>query len=171
MARFSIGPDRKLRDSRFYNPRLCNALVPTIFMKRVRLWASTPSAPARKCPGRLGLALRDKQLAPAARADVALNEFARVRRLEIGKSHGAPCTLAAFGLPVASNQGRPVGGRSHAMITSCGVRRLRRRLCLWVAAFAKASACRPDCRFSRASATHSRIMARRTFGLAIWIAF
>src|ERR1700739_3432165 len=30
-----------------------------------------------------GLALRGKQLAPAARADVALNEFAHVRRLEI----------------------------------------------------------------------------------------
>jgi hypothetical protein len=41
------------------------------------------SAPRRKCPGRPGLALRGKQLAPATRADVALNEFARARRLEI----------------------------------------------------------------------------------------
>ena len=57
------------------------------------------------------------------------------------------------------------------MITSCGVRRLRGRLCRWTAAFAKASACWPDCRFPRASAIHSRMMARRTFGLAIWIPF
>src|ERR1700722_16843915 len=41
------------------------------------------SAARGKYPGRLGLALRGKQLTPAARADVALNEFARVRRLEI----------------------------------------------------------------------------------------
>src|SRR5260370_36753306 len=57
------------------------------------------------------------------------------------------------------------------MITSRGVRRLRGRLCRWTAAFAKASACWPDCRFPRASAIHSRMMARRTFGLAIWIPF
>src|SRR5882672_4908237 len=38
-------------------------------------------------------------------------------------------------------------------------------------AFAKASACWPDCRFSRVSAIHSRIMARRAFGLAIWLPF
>ena len=57
------------------------------------------------------------------------------------------------------------------MITSCGVRRLRGRLCRWTAAFAKASACWPDCRFPRASAIHSRMIARRTFGLAIWIPF
>ena len=57
------------------------------------------------------------------------------------------------------------------MITSCGVRRLRGRLCRSTAAFAKASACWPDCRFPRASAIHSRMMARRTFGLAIWIPF
>ena len=62
-------------------------------------------------------------------------------------------------------------GRSHPMITSCGVRRLRGRLCRWTAAFAKASACWKDCRFPRASAIHSRMMARRTFGLAIWIPF
>src|ERR1700676_4929694 len=50
----------------------------------VRFWPMrTASAPRGKCPGRLGLALRGKQLAPATRADVALNEFARVRRLEI----------------------------------------------------------------------------------------
>jgi hypothetical protein len=73
--------------------------------------------------------------------------------------------------PLASNQGRPVRGRSHPMITSCGVRRLRGRLCRWIAALAKASACWPDCRFSRASAIHSRMTARRTFGLAIWIPF
>jgi hypothetical protein len=64
-----------------------------------------------------------------------------------------------------------VRGRSHPMITSCGVRRLRGRVCRWTAAFAKASACWPDCRFPRASAIHSRMMARRTFGLAIWIPF
>jgi hypothetical protein len=64
-----------------------------------------------------------------------------------------------------------VRGRSHPMITSCGVRRLRGRLCRWTAAFAKASACWPDCLFPRASAIHSRMMARRTFGLAIWIPF
>ncbi len=57
------------------------------------------------------------------------------------------------------------------MITPCGVRRLRGRLCRWTAAFAKASACWPDCRFPRASAIHSRMIARRTFGLAIWIPF
>ena len=62
-------------------------------------------------------------------------------------------------------------GRSHPMITSCGVRRPRGRLCRWTAAFVKASACWPDCRFSRASAIHSRMTARRAFGLAIWIAF
>jgi hypothetical protein len=38
-----------------------------------------PQHQARRCQ----LALRGKQLAPATRADVALNEFARVRRLEI----------------------------------------------------------------------------------------
>jgi hypothetical protein len=70
-----------------------------------------------------------------------------------------------------SNQGRPVRGRSHRMITVSGVRRLRGRLCRWTAALAKASACRPDCRFSRASAIHSRMTARRTFDLAIWIPF
>jgi hypothetical protein len=64
-----------------------------------------------------------------------------------------------------------VRGRSRPMITSCDVRRPRGRLCRWTAAFAKASACWPDCRFSRVSAIHSRIMARRTFCLAIWIAF
>ncbi len=34
-------------------------------------------------PGRLGLGLRGKQLAPAARADVPFHEFARIRRLEV----------------------------------------------------------------------------------------
>ena len=58
-------------------------------------------------------------------------------------------------------------GRNHPPMTSCGVRRQRGRLCRWTAAFAKASACWPDCRFSRASDIHSRIMARRTFILAI----
>ena len=62
-------------------------------------------------------------------------------------------------------------GRSHPMMTSCGVRRLRGRLCRSTAAFAKASACWPDCRFPRASAIHSRMMARRTFGLAIGYPF
>jgi hypothetical protein len=57
------------------------------------------------------------------------------------------------------------------MITSCDVRRLRGRLCRWTAAFAKASACWPDCRFPRANVIHSRMMARRSFGLAIWISF
>jgi len=80
-------------------------------------------------------------------------------------------TLAASGQPLASDQGRPVRGRSHPMIASRGVRRLRGRLCRWIAASAKVSACWPDCRFSRASAIHSRIMARRAFGLAIWIPF
>jgi hypothetical protein len=69
------------------------------------------------------------------------------------------------------NQGRPVRGRSHPIITSCGVRRLRDRLCRWTAALAKASACSPDCRFWRSSVIHSRMTARRTFGLAIWIPF
>src|SRR6202161_3520879 len=41
------------------------------------------SAPRGKCAGRPGLALWSKQLAPTARADVALNEFTRFRRLEI----------------------------------------------------------------------------------------
>ena len=49
------------------------------------------------------------------------------------------------------------------MITWSGVRRLRGRLCRSTAALAKARACRPDCRFSRASAIHSRMTARRTF--------
>jgi hypothetical protein len=79
--------------------------------------------------------------------------------------------LTASGYPLASNQGRPVRGRNHPMITSCGVRRLRGRLCRWTTALAKASASRPDRRFSRASAIHSRITARRSFGLAIWIPF
>jgi hypothetical protein len=58
-------------------------------------------------------------------------------------------------------------GRNHPPMTSCGVRRQRGRLCRWTAAIAKASACWPDCRFSRASDIHSRITARRTFILAI----
>jgi hypothetical protein len=57
------------------------------------------------------------------------------------------------------------------MITSRGVSRLRGRLCRWIAAFAKASAWWLHCRFSRASDIHSRMMARRTFGLAILISF
>jgi hypothetical protein len=69
------------------------------------------------------------------------------------------------------NQGRPVRGRSHSITTSRGVRRLRGRLCRWTTASAKASACSPDCRFCRASDIHSRMMSRRTFGLAIVISF
>ena len=49
--------------------------------------------PAPKILERLRLALRGKQLAPAARADVPLNEFARVRRLEID---AALAMLTAF---------------------------------------------------------------------------
>src|ERR1700733_11291262 len=41
------------------------------------------AVPAEKFPVRPGLGLRGKQLAPAARADVALDEFARFRRLEV----------------------------------------------------------------------------------------
>jgi hypothetical protein len=39
-------------------------------------------------------------------------------------------------------QGRPMRGRSHAMTTSCGVRRRRGRSCRSTADFVKASACR-----------------------------
>jgi hypothetical protein len=53
------------------------------------------------------------------------------------------------------------------MMTSCGVRRLRGRRCRWSAAVAKTSACWLDCRFSRASNIHSRMMVRRTFDLGI----
>jgi hypothetical protein len=41
----------------------------------------------------LGLGLRGKQLAPAARADVALDEFARIRRLEVDAAVALPVTL------------------------------------------------------------------------------
>jgi hypothetical protein len=65
------------------------------------------------------------------------------------------------------DQDRPVRGRNHPMMMSCGARRLRGKLYRWTAAFAKASACGPDCRFWCASDIHSRMMARRTFTLAI----
>ena len=64
----------------------------------------TARAPPGECPGRLGLALRGKQLAPAARADVALNEFARVRRLEIDAAVAVLIALRRtliFGVPLA----------------------------------------------------------------------
>src|SRR6266849_8872082 len=40
-----------------------------------------------------GLGLRGKQLAPAARADVALDEFARIHRLEVDAAVAAPVAL------------------------------------------------------------------------------
>jgi hypothetical protein len=66
-----------------------------------------------------------------------------------------------------ADHGRPVRGLSHAMILSCGVRRLRGRPCRSAAALVNASACCLDCRFSRESSIHSRMMVRLTFDLAI----
>ena len=83
---------------------------------------------------------------------------------------GAPSTHDVAG-SLASEQGRPVRGRNHPPMTSCGARRQRGKPYRWTAAFAKASACWPDCRFSRASDIHSRIMARRTFVMAICISY
>ena len=92
-------------------------------------------------------------------------------RVSLKENRYPPREIDATLSVLGGNQCRPVRGRSHPMITSCGVRRPRGRLCRWTAAFVKASACWPDCRFSRASAIHSRMTARRAFGLAIWIAF
>ena len=68
---------------------------------RSRAWAAGRTwrqalgqCPAQKSLGRLGLGLRGKQLAPAARADVALDEFARIRRLEVD---AAVAALVALG--------------------------------------------------------------------------
>ena len=55
-------------------------------------------------PGTLGLGLGGKQLAPAARADVTLDEFARIRSLEADAAIAAlvalRCTLI-FGVRLA----------------------------------------------------------------------
>jgi hypothetical protein len=64
-----------------------------------------------------GLALRGKQLAPAARADVALNEFAHVRRLEID---------AAVAVLIALRRTLIFGVRLADLLLRC---RLRDRRC------------------------------------------
>jgi hypothetical protein len=50
-----------------------------------------------KCTGRLGLGLRAKQLAPAVRADVAVDEFARIRSLEVELTQPSQC-CSPFGV-------------------------------------------------------------------------
>ena len=50
--------------------------------------------PNHSCLERRGLRLLDKQLTPATRADVALDEFARIRRLEV---EAAVAALVALG--------------------------------------------------------------------------
>ena len=63
------------------------------------------NAAPRETPAALpgeGLRLLDKQLTPAVRTDVAFDEFARIRRLEVS---------AALAAPVALRRALIVGGR------------------------------------------------------------